>query len=95
MNEPAAASAADVRSISSQTDFAVWVNVVIVAPFGGRLLKLIVASAQVVSSTALMLCAPTEPLVTHIRNLADRTVCPASGCRSNFMYVSRTGELSD
>jgi hypothetical protein len=38
MNEPVLAAAAAVMSTSRQTDFAVCVNVAIVAPFGGRLL---------------------------------------------------------
>ena len=90
------AATVEVRSTSSQTDFVVpGVNVVIVAPFGGRLLYVMAPSVQIVSATALILCAPAEPLVTHILSWAEETVCPASDCRSNLMYVSRTGEASD
>jgi len=95
-NEPALAATVEVRSASVQTEIAPpGVKVCTVAPFVGAFPKSRVPSDQVLSDTALILCRPPEPLVTHIRNLADRTVWPASDCRPNFRYVWRIGEESD
>ncbi len=86
----------EVRSTSAQKPTAApGVNVAMVDPLAGLLLKLIAPSVQVVSVTGLTFCAPVDPLVTHMRSLADWIDCPASDCKPNFRYVSRTGEESD
>jgi hypothetical protein len=42
-----------------------------------------------------MVCALPEPLVANIRSVAWEMSRPANGRKSNFMYDSRTGEVSD
>ena len=71
------------------------VNVVTVAPLAGRLLNVSALSVQLLSATCLMFWRFAEPLVTNIRRVACEMFRPASGRRSNFIYDSRRGEMSD
>jgi len=96
INDPAFAATAEVMSTSLQTALPVpGVKLVIVAPFAGRLLNVIAFSVQLLSATCLMFCELPDPLVANIRKVACEMLAPANGPRSNFMYDSRTGEVSD